>query len=111
MMSTEQEVWMRSWCAVARAESCKTSDVANRWANSCLDAFRTKFRPHAPSKGWLISNGGEGDERRFRTMEQGVPTWTDDPEKAIKFFRRDDAEMFAAEDDQAWKIIDAGEMA
>jgi len=55
---------------------------------------------------WLIENGGNGSELRYRTMEQGLPTWTTDPYKALHFCRREDAERFAEEDPDAWRITD-----
>ena len=54
---------------------------------------------------WLVE---DGSGRRYRTMEQGLIVWTDDPLKAIRFARRADAELFAAEDDQAWRIVEHG---
>lgn len=56
--------------------------------------------------GWLIENGKSGEELRYRTMEQGVVTWTPDHMKALRFARREDAEMFAEEDEGAWRIAE-----
>jgi hypothetical protein len=56
--------------------------------------------------GWLIENGKQGDELRYRNMEQGVTTWTADPNEALRFARRADAEKFAAEDEDAWLITE-----
>ena len=56
--------------------------------------------------GWVIENGKTGDDLRYRTMEQGSVTWTADNLKAIRFARRADAEMFAEEDDGAWRIAE-----
>lgn len=56
--------------------------------------------------GWLIENGKQGDELRYRTIRQGLPAWTDDHNEAIRFARRADAEMFAAEDEDAWRIVE-----
>jgi hypothetical protein len=53
--------------------------------------------------GWLIE---DGQRRRYRTMHQGAVRWTDDPNKAIRFARRADAEMFAAEDEDAWHVAE-----
>ncbi len=60
--------------------------------------------PAPPSRaGWVI---GDGDSKRFRSMDQAGIDWTDDPRKAIRFARRDDAEMFAAGDEDAWHILE-----
>jgi len=54
--------------------------------------------------GWLVENGKVGADLRYRTMESGQIVWTQDVDKAIRFVRRQDAEMFAFEDEDAWKI-------
>ncbi len=56
--------------------------------------------------GWLIENGKKGDALRYRNMEQGIPTWTADHDEALRFSRRKDAEKFAAEDEDAWRIVE-----
>ncbi len=57
---------------------------------------------------WLIENGKQGDELRYRSMEQGTPTWTTSPHEALNFSRREDAERFASEDEDAWRIVEHG---
>ena len=57
---------------------------------------------------WLIENGKQGDELRYRSMDQGQPTWTTSPHEALNFSRRKDAECFAAEDEDAWRIVEHG---
>lgn len=57
---------------------------------------------------WLIENGKQGGELRYRAMEQGIPTWTTSPHEALNFSRREDAERFAAEDEDAWRIVEHG---
>jgi hypothetical protein len=56
--------------------------------------------------GWLVENGKSGDELRYRTMEQGLAVWTADNLKALRFARREDAEMFSQEDEDAWRIAE-----
>lgn len=53
---------------------------------------------------WLVEDGGS--EPRYRTMEQGLPIWTTDPLKALHFCRREDAALFAEEDEDAWRITE-----
>ena len=58
---------------------------------------------------WLVENGKQaGSGLAYRYMDQGLPLWTDDPHKAMRFARRVDAEMFAAEDEDAWRIVEHG---
>jgi hypothetical protein len=63
---------------------------------------------HAPSSsasaGWIVASE-TGLGLKFRTMEQGQIMWTLDRENALRFARREDAEKFAAEDEDAWKIL------
>lgn len=51
---------------------------------------------------WLVEDGGT--PARYRTMDESGIHWTDDVNKAIRFARRDDAEMFSAGDEDAWRI-------
>ncbi|MES1989259.1 MAG: hypothetical protein V4440_14740 [Pseudomonadota bacterium] len=60
----------------------------------------------AQQRGWLVENGKQGNELRYRTIEQGSVIWTDDHMKAIRFARRADAELFAEEDMDAWRIVE-----
>jgi hypothetical protein len=54
--------------------------------------------------GWIIANA---DETAFRAWHMG-PIWTDSRDKALRFARREDAETFAREDEDAWKILPVG---
>jgi hypothetical protein len=56
--------------------------------------------------GWLVENGKQGDELRYRTMANGWPEWTADHNEAIRFARRIDADRFAAEDEDAWRVVE-----
>lgn len=60
--------------------------------------------------GWLIENGkqpGEGLAYRFINNDNGgVPDWTPDHSKALRFARRADAEAFAHHDEDAWCIVE-----
>lgn len=56
--------------------------------------------------GWLIENGKQGDELRYRTMRHGLPEWTSDHLEAMRFARRVDAERFAEDDEDAWRIVE-----
>jgi hypothetical protein len=56
--------------------------------------------PEHLGMGWVISNSA-GD--LHRTWEDG-PCWTNDIRQALCFARREDAEMFARDDEDAWRI-------
>jgi hypothetical protein len=56
--------------------------------------------------GWLIENGKQGEELRYRNMNQGAITWIADANEALRFARRIDAEKFAAEDEDAWFVTE-----
>lgn len=62
--------------------------------------------------GWLIENGkkpGEGLAYRFINNDiGGIPDWTEDPNKALRFARRADAEQFAHHDEDAWCVVEHG---
>lgn len=61
---------------------------------------------HAHELAYVVANAN-GD--RFRCMgDNGTGDfvdWTDDLQKGLMFARRDDAEAFAKEDEDAWKIL------
>lgn len=54
---------------------------------------------------FVVADGGSTGENRFRTMKQGFSAWTLDINEALQFARRKDAELFAAEDDEAWQVL------
>ncbi|MGH8028045.1 MAG: hypothetical protein ACREO0_15100 [Pseudoxanthomonas sp.] len=58
--------------------------------------------------GWLIENGKSVPNLRYRTMEGGLIGWTEDANTALRFARRIDAENFAQEDEDAWRIVEHG---
>ena len=64
--------------------------------------------------GWIVSNGNDD---RWRAWDQGNPIWVDDPAKATRYARREDAEAVHTEDEDAWCVkpytnsaSDVGEM-
>lgn len=57
--------------------------------------------------GWIIA---DADEAKFRVWDMG-PGWTESREDALRFARRRDAEAFARDDEDAWKILPAGGLA
>lgn len=57
---------------------------------------------------WLVENGKEGDELRYRTWKNGVPAWTKDRNRATGYCRRIDAERAHQEDEDAWRIVQHG---
>ncbi len=51
--------------------------------------------------GWII---GDDSGERWRTWETGMPEWTNDPEKATRYARREDAEAVHRHDEDAWAV-------
>lgn len=56
----------------------------------------------APQNSFVIANA---DQTQFRTWGPTGPEWTSNPDEAIAFARREDAEKLAANDEDAWAII------
>lgn len=52
------------------------------------------------AQGWIIA---DSSNNRWRTMNPYIG-WTDDRSKALKFATRADAELFARDDEDAWRI-------
>lgn len=60
--------------------------------------------PDAPH-GYVIDNGRIGAAQRWRYMNVvGLADWTADHDRALRFVRRQDAESFCAQDQDAWGI-------
>ena len=53
-------------------------------------------------EGWMMNSGVP----RFRTIHQGMITWTTDLNEALWFARREDAESFAAADMEVWRVVE-----
>lgn len=62
--------------------------------------------PSVRHPGWIVANAACD---RFRIWDLNGPDWTTNKTKALRFARRSDAEAFAAEDEDAWKIIEIGD--
>ena len=52
--------------------------------------------------GWVVANA---ERTLFRYWGDAVPEWTDDRDKALHFARRQDAEAFCRDDEDAWAIL------
>lgn len=103
-----------------KAEGCCSyghMGVCTYYLNRCVDILTCPYKRRVKKKaredlkkekdsGWVVENGKAGDELRYRAIEQGCPVWTADVEKAIRFARRVDAEMFSAEDEDAWRVTE-----
>jgi hypothetical protein len=58
---------------------------------------------------WLVENGKQASSGlAYLTMGQMGSEWTEDPWKALHFSRREDAERFSAECEDAWRIVQHG---
>jgi hypothetical protein len=56
--------------------------------------------------GWLIETSGPLHPHMYRTLEQGMPVWTNDNQKALRFARQIDAELFAEDDPEDIRITE-----
>lgn len=63
-------------------------------------AVRDAIRFREEETGWLIENGRQHPHTLYRTVDQGIQVWAPDPNNAIRFARRVDAEMFCAGDSE-----------
>lgn len=57
--------------------------------------------PEDLTLGWVVGNA---QANMFRAWQDG-PCWTTDPNEALHFVRRKDADEFCADDEDAWRII------
>lgn len=39
---TEQEIWIRAWCATAQASNSTSTWICTTYADRCLEAFRLR---------------------------------------------------------------------
>lgn len=61
-------------------------------------ALSAKLGGAVDETAWLVEDSHNSDPIRYRTMDQCGIHWTEDVHKAIRFARREDAEIFAAGD-------------
>lgn len=104
-------MWARENCERSSPASYEGGQVAA--VTDCAVALRSALAAEDEDEdrtefAWLIENGKQGDALRYRTFEYGLPTWTADHNKAIRYARRCDAEMAHAEDEEAWAIREHG---
>jgi hypothetical protein len=66
-----------------------------------LQAFAAPVAP-ANAQGWIVANG---DQTRFRCWGDSGPEWTEDRIAALHFSRKQDAEAFCRDDEDAGYIL------
>lgn len=86
-------------------------DVAKQERDAAFDRADAAERNAGTEAGWVVANALEGAEQRFRRWGQVGPEWTADRDAALWFARRSDAEAFAAEDEDAWRILPVSALA
>lgn len=69
-------------------------------------ALSAKLGAGVDETAWLVEDSRNNGLIKYRTMDQEGIHWTEDVHKAIRFARREDAEMFAAGDEDAWHIVE-----
>lgn len=87
-----------------------TSEQARRYEEAIgdlQDKLAEAERRSRDEYGWLVEDSRNHPSGvRYRTWGDFGPEWTNDPNKAIRFARRRDAEMFARDDEDAWHIVE-----
>lgn len=76
-----------------------TAGQMEAYARAAID--HALARSGAEAVAWVVS---DGQDARWRMWGDSGPEWTTDREKALRFARRDDAEAFARDDEDAWHI-------
>jgi len=94
----------------------QTPEARTHWtrlAQAAITAYREasgeardKDRSRA-EYGWLVEDSrNHSSGIRYRMWGLMGPEWTNDPNKALRFARREDAEAFARDDEDAWHIVE-----
>jgi ribA/ribD-fused uncharacterized protein len=83
------------------ARKVEAIDYWNRWIRN------RNAPPEARVGPFVVANAGSYDgQNKYRTLELGgMSGWTPRMEEALWFARRRDAERFAADDEDAWRIL------
>lgn len=79
---------------------------AGQFVNALTRALSARLLPEGTQTGWLVENGKQGDELRYRTWKHGMPDWTADHNEATRYCRRIDAERAHQEDEEAFRIVE-----
>lgn len=87
--------------AFYRARKRDAIEHWNRWILNRAAPASARAGP------FVTANAGSyGQQDRYRTLELGgMSGWTADMQEALWFARRQDAERFAADDEDAWRIL------
>lgn len=111
------ELWKVAMDAFAQTDD-KVESIQQAWERVAQAVIAAKAAPGRGVEpvgwtyGWLIENGkeqGRGLAYRFIDNDMGgIPGWTEDPNKALRFARREDAEQYAHHDEDAWRIVEHG---
>jgi hypothetical protein len=110
----KSQTLLGEWSPIVHSRESTGGPSACRWcANkdlTCLtprtDCDNPLFGPDGSWVAWLVEDGSGTGVPRYRTMKQGMVEWTTDALEALHFCRREDAERFAEEDEDAWSITD-----
>lgn len=106
-MTAPERIWLQDngdFDAASEVTWCqhRIEDNDTEYVRADLAAVPAQVRVK-PLVGWVIGNG-QGNRWRCVWEWETNAEWTDDISKAIKFATRDDAEAFAADDEDAWLI-------
>lgn len=96
-------------CTRCEAGGRVAREEGERMKRGMADSAGIARAPAAPQDatgGWVVA---DADGARFRRWGDWGPVWTGDVDAALQFARREDAEAFAADDEDAWKILPVGQ--
>jgi hypothetical protein len=101
----ERDAWERRHTEAVQELSAKLDSASRQIEEEQDIAVQQQSRAEAAERsletqGWVIS---DGQDKQYRTFENSYCEWST-LDKAIRFARREDAEAFAAEDEDAWHI-------
>lgn len=91
--------------AALKSDNDRLKEESVSWRRVAGTIDRKRDALMSREVGWLVEDG-DNAVTMYRTMDEAGIHWTDDVNKAIRFARRADAEMFAAGDENAWRIVE-----
>lgn len=102
-------LWPVTWEARARdaiATSERFFDEAQE-AKTKLAAMEADGERNRNEYGWLVEDSRNHPSGiRYRMWGDLGPEWTNDANKALRFARRQDAEAFCRDDEDAWHVVE-----
>lgn len=98
---------IRKACAEANVFYCEEwrdhyKPDAQRLVLALARRIEAEPAPDVGNYGWIVGNS---DGTKWRRWAVTGPGWTYDPTEAIRYARREDAEMAHIDDEDAWRVV------